>query len=90
MRNLLKIHKAQERGFPIRCPNPLIQKRNILVMDFIGNAKEQIAAPRLKDANIETSEQLKRAYDDTIIAMKVLYSECRLVHADLSEYNILY
>ena len=85
MRNLLKIHRAYTNGFPLRCPHPIVQKRNILVMEFIGDA--EYPAARLKDAQIE---DWPKVYEDVVIAMKVLYSECRLVHADLSEYNLLY
>ena len=46
------------------------------------------AAPRLKDAPID-STRLPDLYAELIIAMRRMFQVCKLVHADLSEYNIL-
>jgi RIO kinase 1 len=46
------------------------------------------ASPRLKDADISTSK-LPRLYGELLVAMRRMFHVCRLVHADLSEYNIL-
>lgn len=35
-------------------------------------------------------DEMKQAYLDIVRIMRMLYQECRLVHADLSEYNLLY
>ena len=34
-------------------------------------------------------QQLRSMYTDMVLLIRTLYQECRLVHADLSEYNIL-
>ena len=47
------------------------------------------ASPRLKDAQIHHDDYPK-LYRDLILAVRRMYQDCRLVHADLSEYNILY
>lgn len=47
------------------------------------------AAPRLKDASIPQAD-LPALYAELLITMRRLYHVCKLVHADLSEYNILY
>ncbi|KNE55685.1 atypical/RIO/RIO1 protein kinase [Allomyces macrogynus ATCC 38327] len=83
MRNLKRLRAA---GIP--SPEPLLLKLHVLVMDFIGDADGR-AAPRLKDANLD-AKRAKRAYHSLLRMMWVLFHECRLVHADLSEYNILY
>ncbi|KAK2443850.1 serine/threonine-protein kinase rio1 [Trifolium repens] len=82
MRNLLRV-KAEG----IMCPTPYLLKEHVLVMEFIG--KDGCAAPRLKDANLSL-DMLRKGYVEIIVAMRTLYQNCRLVHGDLSEYNILY
>eukprot|EP00891_Asterochloris_glomerata_P001973 jgi/Astpho2/1973/Aster-00482 len=81
MRNLMRLHTAG-----IRCPRPVQLRMHVLVMDFVG--ADGRAAPRLKDANIPL-QQLRSMYTDMVLLIRTLYQECRLVHADLSEYNIL-
>ncbi|XP_058093208.1 uncharacterized protein LOC131239498 isoform X1 [Magnolia sinica] len=82
MRNLLRIKAAG-----IRCPSPILLRLHVLVMEFIG--KGGWAAPRLKDAAL-SEDKLREGYVEMIIAMRTLYQKCKLVHGDLSEYNILY
>jgi RIO kinase 1 len=45
-------------------------------------------SPRLKDAEIPSS-QLAELYAELLVAMRWMYHRCKIVHADLSEYNIL-
>ncbi|KAJ9163893.1 hypothetical protein P3X46_023515 [Hevea brasiliensis] len=82
MRNLMRLKAAG-----IRCPTPYLLRLHVLVMEFIGKAGW--AAPRLKDAALSL-DKLREAYVEMIIAMRTLYQKCKLVHGDLSEYNILY
>jgi RIO kinase 1 len=82
MRNLIRMNQA---GIP--CPQALQLRSHVLIMSFIG--KQGWAAPRLKDA-VLTPEQYRDAYGQVIKHMRTLFHKCRLVHADLSEYNILY
>ena len=69
----------------LKCPMPHIFKNNVILMDFIG--KGGVAAPRLKDAPIENWQD---AYEQTLVAIRGMFVEARLVHADLSEYNLLW
>ncbi|KAG5523100.1 hypothetical protein RHGRI_035040 [Rhododendron griersonianum] len=82
MRNLIRLKAAG-----IRCPAPLLLRLHVLVMEFIGKAGW--AAPRLKDAALSL-DKLREGYVEIIMAMRTLYQKCKLVHGDLSEYNILY
>ncbi|CAI0627631.1 unnamed protein product [Linum tenue] len=82
MRNLLRLKAAG-----IRCPTPYLLRLHVLAMEFIGKAGW--AAPRLKDASLSL-DKLREGYMEMVIAMRTLYQKCRLVHGDLSEYNILY
>ncbi len=65
-------------------PLPLGFKDNVLVMEFIGHEE---ASPKLKDIEL-TKEQAETYYQEVIEFMAKLYL-AGLVHADLSEYNIL-
>lgn len=47
------------------------------------------AAPRLKDAVID-SEDLPQLYAELLVTIRRMFHYGKLVHADLSEYNILY
>ncbi|GLD70114.1 serine/threonine-protein kinase RIO3 [Lates japonicus] len=51
--------------------------------------KAEIPCPELKDAMLG-SEDMKNAYYQVLHMMQQLYQECNLVHADLSEYNMLW
>ncbi|KAF4761877.1 hypothetical protein HAV15_005891 [Penicillium sp. str.  len=87
MRNLRRIYAA---GIP--CPEPIFLRLHVLVMGFIGSSKG-LGAPRLKDVDFNIPEPETRwrsLYIELLGYMRVMYQTCRLVHADLSEYNILY
>ncbi len=48
------------------------------------------ASPRLKDAEINDQSVYASLYSELILNVRKLFHQCKLVHADLSEYNILY
>ncbi|GAA5809829.1 hypothetical protein MFLAVUS_003244 [Mucor flavus] len=83
MRNLKRIQQA---GIP--SPTAIILRMHVLVMEFLGD-KNGWAYPRLKDAQIETS-RYPALYYQLVKNVRTMYQVCKLVHADLSEYNILY
>ena len=87
MRNLKRIYAS---GIP--CPEPVQLRLHVLVMGFLGD-KKGTPAPRLKDIELVGSDleaRWKLLYLQLLGYMRILYQTCRLVHADLSEYNILY
>ncbi|KAL8764521.1 MAG: hypothetical protein Q9203_007044 [Teloschistes exilis] len=87
MRNLKRIYAA---GIP--CPEPIHLRLHVLVMGFLGDQKGT-PAPRLKDVELTGSdieERWAHLYIQLLGYMRILYQTCHLVHADLSEYNILY
>ncbi len=87
MRNLKRIYAS---GIP--CPEPVQLRLHVLVMGFLGD-KRGIPAPRLKDVELVGSDieaRWKVLYLQLLGYMRILYQVCRLVHADLSEYNVLY
>ncbi|EGP89233.1 unnamed protein product [Zymoseptoria tritici ST99CH_3D1] len=89
-RNLRRIHAA---GIP--CPEPVYLKAHVLVMGFLGNSRGW-PAPRLRDVEFdsltgtEVAAKWSSIYIELLGHMRRMYQVCRLVHADLSEYNLLY
>ena len=77
--------RAEEVGIPV--PHPIAMKGNILVMDLIG--KGEIVAPPLKDVELER-EEARSIFEKIAGYISLLHLRGKLVHADLSEFNILY
>ncbi|MGD0587859.1 MAG: RIO1 family regulatory kinase/ATPase [Thermoplasmata archaeon] len=69
----------------VRVPRPYGHFRNILVMEFIGSP-EGIAAPRLVDVAVEDPATL---YEELVVQIGRMAREAKLVHGDLSPYNVL-
>ncbi|GMM35042.1 protein kinase [Saccharomycopsis crataegensis] len=46
-------------------------------------------APRLKDYEFKSDQQIFDIYQQILVNMRLMYQKCRLVHADLSEYNLI-
>lgn len=85
MRNLKRLVNAG-----IRAPPPIELRDHVLVMEFLGD-KDGWSSPRLKDAeSLISPEDWPRLYCELLSTMRLMYHRCRLVHADLSEYNILF
>jgi RIO kinase 1 len=78
------LKRAEDAG--VRVPKPYITQRNILLMEFIG--KDGIPMPQLKDAKL-THQELENIFKKIIEFMTLLYNRAKLIHADLSEYNVL-
>ena len=78
-RNLVRMEKAG-----VKAPSPLGLCDNVLVMTFIG--KSGIPAPHLDRAS---DVNLSDIYRKILHNLLLMISEARLVHGDLSPYNIL-
>lgn len=76
------LSRTREAGIP--CPEPYAFDRNILIMQFLGKAGMPYHQMRLRLPG--TPEE---TYQETIGLIRDLYQKARLVHGDLSEYNIL-
>lgn len=72
------------RNATLDVPEPLAFKKNVLIMDFLG--EEMNPAPRLKDVELENPE---KGLEKIIESVKKLYRQEKLIHGDLSQYNIL-
>jgi RIO kinase 1 len=75
------LRKLKNAGISV--PTPLAAKENVLVMEFIGEKGE--ASPRLKDARVK---DVNKFYWE-IVKMIAQMLNAKIIHGDLSEYNIL-
>lgn len=82
MRNLIRMKKAG-----VFCPEVVQLKKHVLLMEYIGDDKGP--ALKLKDVILGAAD-LALAYEQVVQGMKDMYHGASLVHADLSEYNILW
>jgi len=93
-RKLIKVWAEKEmknlktmKEFGLNVPTPLLVRGHCLLMTFIGS--DGVPAPRLKESRF-TPKKLNDVYLQVIKQLRTLYQTCHLVHADLSEYNMLY
>lgn len=81
-RNLRRIYQSGV----IPAPKPVEVKNNVLVMEFLSRG-DGFASPRLKDYPYVDRAEIYHYYYVMLAYVRLLYQVCRLVHADLSEYN---
>ncbi|CAF0865595.1 unnamed protein product [Adineta ricciae] len=81
-RNLSRLHS---NGVP--CPKPIALKNHVLVMEFIG--ENGWPAAKLKDSPLLDETQAFALYLQLIHYMRIMFVKCKLIHADLSEFNLL-
>ncbi len=67
----------------VKAPRPYMFNGTILAMEFIGTGN--VPAPQLKYVELDDPE---KTMEKILGSMRALYSR-KLVHADMSEYNIL-
>ena len=77
------LKRARKAGIPV--PEPHAFDRNILLMEFLG--EDQLPYPQIRDVELPDPEA---TYREIVGFIGTLFSGARLVHGDLSEYNILY
>uniref|UniRef100_A0A1I8EUZ4 Serine/threonine-protein kinase RIO3 n=1 Tax=Wuchereria bancrofti TaxID=6293 RepID=A0A1I8EUZ4_WUCBA len=85
-RHVSCIHPMVRAG--VKCPKPIRRRKHIMIMTFIGS--NGIAARKLKDIEWIDQEIIYDTFLQVKVAMIKMFSDCNLVHGDLSEFNILY
>ncbi|PVD32581.1 hypothetical protein C0Q70_08023 [Pomacea canaliculata] len=92
-RRIIKIWAMKEvanlnrmRKFDMPCPSVVLLKKHVLLMSLIGGS---MPAPQLKETRLSAAD-LQDAYEQTVQIMNTMHHQCALVHADLSEYNLLW
>jgi RIO kinase 1 len=68
----------------VRVPKPVDVSHNVLIMEFIG--EEGVSAPLLREIELKNP---RRVYSQIVVNVKRLYQKARLIHGDLSEYNVM-
>jgi len=81
LRNLKRL-----KSHGILCPDPILLRKHILIMTFIG--QNGYPSPQLEKTNLSL-ESLSNIYWKCVEIMRKMYQNAGLVHADLSPYNLL-
>lgn len=71
----------------VQAPAVKLLRQHILLMDFIG--EDGWPALRLKDVVFRSLTVLDRYYLELCCIIRNMFMRCRLIHGDLSEYNLL-
>ncbi|KAH3672283.1 hypothetical protein WICMUC_004378 [Wickerhamomyces mucosus] len=82
-RNLKRLHISG-----LKAPEPIDLKSHVLVMEFLSNG-DGFPSPKLRDYPFEDLEDVTKFYHQMIYNIRYMFQKCRLVHADLSEYNTI-
>ena len=73
---------AEEAGLAV--PSPLYHEKNVVLLSFIG--KDSVPAPLLREVSLERPREW---YRKIVEMLKTLHDKAKLVHGDISEYNIM-
>jgi RIO kinase 1 len=68
----------------VQVPDTYGYLRNVLVMEFVGHG--EIAAPRLQETRLEDPDLF---YESMVADLRRMVVDAKLVHGDLSPYNVL-
>lgn len=80
-RNLKRLYSSG-----LYTPEPIDLKSHVLVMEFLSKG-DGFPSPKLRDYPFEDFEEISKFYHNMIYDIRFMFQKCRLVHADLSEYN---
>lgn len=78
------LSKARYAGIP--CPQVWYSKDNVQFMTFIGHVDP---ATTLRDANLSPTA-VQVAFKQVMKYMRILYSDCKLIHTELNEHHLLW
>jgi RIO kinase 1 len=82
MKEFKNLQLAKEAELAV--PRPIYVEKNVLLMEFIG--KNGVPAPHLREVPLQAASSW---YEKILEMLKDLYDKAKLVHGDVSEYNIL-
>ena len=79
-KNLTRLYNAG-----VNVPEPITSSNNVLLIEFIGDADGNPAQP-VKNQPPQNPEEF---FNKLLVQLKLFVNEAKLVHGDLSNYNIL-
>lgn len=79
-KNLTRLHTAG-----VNVPEPITSSNNVLLIEFIGDENGNPAQP-VKNQPPQNPEEF---FNKLLVQLKLFVNEAKLVHGDLSNYNIL-
>jgi len=79
-KNLSRAYKAK-----VNVPKPIYCLKDVVIMEFIG--EKGLPYRIMKEEEIEEPHE---TYKEVLLNLRKLYRKAGLVHADLSEYNMMY
>jgi len=82
--NLRRLHNSN-----LPSPVPIKYKKHVLLMSLIQDQNGK-PAPKLKHVQWQSEEEKVDVFNQVKGILIRMYNDCKLVHADLSEFNILY
>ena len=80
------MNRIHREGLP--SPKPIRLNGNVILMHFLG--KNGWAAPQLREVTIKSQKKLRQLYVECALFLRAMWCKARIVHADFSEFNILY
>ena len=85
-KELFNLKLLLRAGIP--CPEPVTIKKHVLFMRFIGD--NGIPANRLKDVQVNKEKTKTDIMTQVIELGQKMFQKAKIVHADFSEFNMLY
>jgi len=82
MKEFWNLKLAEEAGLDV--PSPLYHEKNVVLLSFIG--KDGVPAPLLREVTLQSPRDW---YKKIVEMLKTLHDKAKLVHGDISEYNIM-
>ena len=79
-KNLTRLHTAG-----VNVPEPITSSNNVLIIEFIGDENGNPAQP-VKNQPPKNPDEF---FNKLLVQLKLFVNEAKLVHGDLSNYNIL-
>ncbi|RHW73415.1 RIO1 family [Trypanosoma brucei equiperdum] len=79
------LNRLQDGG--VLAPAVILLRQHVIVMEFLG--EDGWPAPRLKEVRFPSAAALDKCYLDLCCTMRKMYGRSKLIHGDLSEYNLL-